>query len=76
MFHHVTVGDAVLSGGYAYARTTVYARKPSLSSNMSATRFLDVRFLRRLFTAVNVAFATDRFIRLSGGPEYCSARRR
>ena len=46
-------------------RTTVYAR--TSLSNMSISRFLDVRLLRRLFTAVIVAFADGRFMRLPGG---------
>ena len=36
-------------------------------SNMSISRFLDVRFLRRYFTALILAFAVGRFIRLPGG---------
>ena len=35
-------------------------------SNMSISRFLDVRFLRRCFTALILAFAVGRFIRLPG----------
>ena len=36
-------------------------------SNMSISRFLDVRFLRRCVTALILAFAVGRFIRLPGG---------
>ena len=36
-------------------------------SNMSISRFLDVRFLRRYFTALILAFAVGLFIRLPGG---------
>ena len=36
-------------------------------SNMSISRFLDVRFLRRCVTALILAFAVGLFIRLPGG---------
>ena len=36
-------------------------------SNMSISRFLDVRFLRRCVTALILIFAVGRFIRLPGG---------
>ena len=36
-------------------------------SNMSISRFLDVRFLRRCVTALILAFTVGRFIRLPGG---------
>ena len=43
---------------YSYTRASL--------SNMSISRFLDVRFLRRYFTALILAFAVGRFIRLPG----------
>ena len=44
---------------YSYTRASL--------SNMSISRFLDVRFLRRCVTALILAFAVGRFIRLPGG---------
>ena len=44
---------------YSYTRASL--------SNMSISRFLDIRFLRRYFTALILAFAVGRFIRLPGG---------
>ena len=57
------------SRGYTRAYTVCSRRsyiRASLS-NMSISRFLDVRFLRRCVTALILAFAVGLFIRLPGG---------
>ena len=73
---YYTRSDAVCScsrsdSSRVYTRSyTVCSRRSYIRaslSNMSISRFLDVCFLRRRFTAVILAFAVGRFIRLPGG---------
>ena len=76
---YYTRSDAVFSCGrsdssrrpYSYTQShTVCSRRSYIRaslSNMSISRFLDVRFLRRCVTALILAFAVGRFIRLPGG---------
>ena len=64
---YYTRSDAVCSCGKSDSSRRPYSYTRASLSNMSISRFLDVRFLRRCVTALILAFAVGRFIRLPGG---------
>ena len=64
---YYTRSDTVCSCRRSDSSPRPYSYTRSSLSNMSISRFLDVRFLRRCVTALILAFAVGLFIRLPGG---------
>ena len=64
---YYTRSDAVCSCSRSDSSPRPYSYTRASLSNMSISRFLDVRFLRRCVTALILAFAVGLFICLPGG---------